>query len=150
MTRKSFLTTAEFTILNNACIPITDAFDGPPYLVGSVTETADFRDVDLRVILTDEAFDALFYRQERLWSLMCMTISHHLKSVTGLPIDFQIQRMTEANEKYPSGYRNALGLDPHLYAGGGDATRFDDSPGSCSECGWVGVGDCPRGPGEHS
>lgn len=129
MTRKSHLTTSEFTILNNACIPITDAFDGPPYLVGSVTERGDFRDVDLRVILLDEEFDALFCGRERLWSLMCMSISHHLRAVTGLPVDFQIQRMTEANEKYSAGYRTALGLDPHLYAGGGDATRFDAGPG---------------------
>lgn len=129
MSRKSFLTTAEFTILNNACIPVREAFDSPPYLVGSVMAQADFRDVDLRVILTDEAFDELFARRPRLWSMVCLSIGHHLRGVTGLPIDFQIQRMTEANEKYPDGFRNPLDLDVHMYAGGGDATRFDNSEG---------------------
>lgn len=126
MSRKSYLSTAEFAILNNACIPIREAFGSAPYLVGSVTQRPDFRDVDVRVILTDEEFDALFSRQERLWSLVCMTTGHHLRAVTGLPVDFQIQRMTEANEKFPRGGRNALGLDTQLYAGGGDATWFGD------------------------
>lgn len=150
MTRKSFLTTAQFTILNNACIPVHRAFGTPPYLVGSVTERSDYRDVDLRVILLDEEFDAMFDGREMLWSLVCLAVGHHLQVVTGLPVDFQIQRMSEANEQFPGGYRNPLGLGTQLYAGGGDATRFGAPVSACVQCGWVGVGDCPRGPGEHS
>lgn len=37
-TRKSHLTTAQFALLNDACIPLVEAFDEHPYLVGSATE----------------------------------------------------------------------------------------------------------------
>lgn len=124
MTRKSFLSTAEFKLLNDACIPLTEAFGGPPYLVGSVMLSADYRDVDVRLILADEDFDRWFDGKVMLWSLVCLTIGQHLRSLTSLPIDFQIQRMTEANEKFPDGTRDPLGMRSRPYAGGGDATRF--------------------------
>lgn len=123
--RKSHLTTAQFAILNDACIPVTEAFDSPPYLVGSATKTGEYRDVDLRLILTDEDFDHWFGGREMLWSLVCLTIGQYLVSRTGLPIDFQIQRMTEANEKHPTTHRNPMGMRSRPLAGGGDATRFD-------------------------
>lgn len=122
--RKSHLTTAQFAILNDACIPVTEAFGSPPYLVGSVTERADYRDIDLRLILGDEEFDRLFDGRVMLWSLICLTISRHLADVTGLPIDFQIQRMTEANEKHPTTWRNPMGNRNRHLAGGGDATPW--------------------------
>ena len=124
MARKSFLSTAEFARLNDACIPVTAAFDSPPYLVGSATESPDYRDVDLRVILTDEDFDRWFGDRVLLWSLVCLTIGHYLRDVTGLPIDFQIQRMTEANTKHPTTHRNPMGMTARPYAGGGDATPW--------------------------
>ncbi len=126
MARKSHLTTAQFAILNDACIPIAEAFDSHPYLVGSATERADYRDVDLRLILMDEEFDRLFDGRVFLWSLMCLTIGQYLCNITGLPIDFQIQRMTEANEKHPSepSGRNPMGMKARPLAGGGDATPW--------------------------
>lgn len=124
MARKTYLTAEQLTRLNDACIPIQMAFDSPPYLVGSTTERADFRDVDLRVILADEEFDRLFGDRLMLWSLVCTTISRHLAAVTDLPIDFQIQRMTEANEKHPGTHRNPMGWTGRPLAGGGDATRW--------------------------
>jgi hypothetical protein len=89
-----------------------------------VTERPDYRDVDIRLILTDEDFDYWFDGRVMLWSLVCLTIGQHLRAVTSLPIDFQIQRMTEANEKHPGTWRNPLGMRNRPYAGGGDATRF--------------------------
>lgn len=124
MTRTSYLSTAEFALLNDACIPITEAFDSPPYLVGSVAERADYRDVDLRVILADEDFDHWFCGRVMLWSLVCRAISHYLRNATGLPIDFQIQRMTEANANHSTTHRNPMGMRSRPYAGGGDATKF--------------------------
>lgn len=123
--RMSFLTTAQFALLNDACIQITEAFGEPPYLVGSVTEHSQFRDVDLRLILDDADFDRWFIGRVMLWSLVCMAIGQHLSSLTGLPVDFQIQRMTEANAKYPDGARSPMGMRSRPYAGGGDATSFD-------------------------
>jgi hypothetical protein len=121
--RKSFLTTAQFAQLNDACIPIREAFGSGPYLVGSATEHAGFRDIDLRVILADEEFDHWFGDRVMLWSLVCNSIGHHLSAVTGLPVDFQIQRRTEANEKHPDGSRHPMGMHSRPYAGG-DATPF--------------------------
>ena len=123
----SYLTTSQFTVLNDACIAVTEAFGAPPYLVGSVTERPDFRDVDLRLILADEDFDHWFDGRVMLWSLVCLAIGRHLADLTGLPIDFQIQRRTEANEKYP-GARNPMGMRSRPYAGGGDATSFGKAP----------------------
>lgn len=122
--RKSFLTTAEFALLNDACVPVAAAFDSPPYLVGSVTQTPDYRDVDLRVILGDDEFDGMFDGKVLLWSLLCQAIGQYLRHVTGLPIDFQIQRMSQANVKFPDGARNPMGFSSRPYAGGGDATPF--------------------------
>jgi hypothetical protein len=83
------------------------------FLVGSCLERADFRDVDVRTVMTDEAFDKLFpggasgTESDAFWSLLCESIGALLAQATGLPIDFQIQRMTEANLLHP-GPRNAL------------------------------------------
>lgn len=124
MSRMTFLTAAQFSRLNDACIPVRAALGSGPYLVGSATERADFRDVDLRVILPDDEFDQLFAGRELLWSITCQAISHMLADWSALPVDFQIQRRTEANEKYPEGARHPMGMRGRPYAGGGDATRF--------------------------
>lgn len=89
-----------------------------PYLVGSALERRDFGDVDVRIILDDHLYDALFpapkyhpQRAQALWSMLCEAISVWGRQETGLPIDFQFQRMTEANAEEPgAGHRSALGL----------------------------------------
>jgi hypothetical protein len=85
------------------------------YLVGSCLERVDFRDVDVRTMMTDEAYDKLFpggesgTESDAFWSLLCESIGAYLTQATGLPVDFQIQRMTEANALHPGpGGRNAL------------------------------------------
>lgn len=122
MGRMSYLSGSQLIVLNNACVPITEAFGHPPYLVGSVTERHDFRDVDVRSILPDDEFDAIFGGREFLWSLFCLSVSEYQSRITRLPVDFQVQRMTEANEKYGGIARNPLGTRARAYAGGGDAT----------------------------
>lgn len=122
--RKPQLTTAQHAILNHACIPVREAFGPWLFLVGSSTERPDFRDVDLRLVLPDEDFDHLFGGRMFLWSLVCLAIGEHIARATGLPVDFQIQRMTEANEKYPGSHRHPMGMCARLYAGGGDATPY--------------------------
>lgn len=120
--KTSYLPAYQLTLLNNACIPIVEAFGHHPYLVGSVRERPDWRDVDVRSILPDDEFDALFTEREFFWSLVCLAISVYLSRASGLPVDFQIQRQTEANEKHPgAGQRSALGFRAREYAGGGDA-----------------------------
>jgi hypothetical protein len=94
---------------------ITDAFGTCPYHVGSSATSKTWRDVDVRLILDDDQFHALFpgfaaaNHIDAFWSLICAALSELGRARTGLPIDFQIQSMTEANAKY-SGIRNPLML----------------------------------------
>ncbi|MEU6340239.1 hypothetical protein ABZ883_04720 [Streptomyces sp. NPDC046977] len=95
---------------------INDSFGYMPYLVGSAARGKEWRDVDVRLILPDKEFDALFPghlkpdHADARWSLLCAAISELGRMRTGLPIDFQIQRTTEANVAY-GGPRHALGLN---------------------------------------
>ena len=129
--RVSYLSTAEFAKLNHACLLVSEAFGNfTTYLVGSATAKAAYRDVDVRTILDDEEFDAIFAGREFFWSLTCLGITTYLKEMTGLPVDFQIQRRTQANENYEAGTRNPIGKRARPFAGGGDATNFNDPPSS--------------------
>lgn len=105
---------------------VNDAFGHIPYLVGTAAQGKRWRDVDIRLILPDDEFDRLFpdathpggrhkIPGNALWALMCTALSDLARSRTGLPVDFQIQRQSEANRKYPNGPRIPLGL----YVNGG-------------------------------
>lgn len=103
-------------LLDQACVSIGWAFDTTPYLVGSALDRADYRDVDVRVILADEVYDRWFgvYNTDRtnpLWSLLSSSISLQLRQMTGLPIDFQLQQFTAANKAH-HGPRDPLGIFP--------------------------------------
>ncbi len=122
--RRCGLSTAQLARLDHACRIIDAAFGEPPYLVGSANDRNDFRDVDVRLILADAEFDAMFGGREQFWGLFCLAVTYYLAEVSGLPVDFQVQRRTEANEKH-KGMRNPLGLLHKVrFAGGGDATMF--------------------------
>ncbi len=118
----SYLTTADFARLNHACLPIAEAFPHRVYLVGSSLEREEYRDLDVRVILGEEEFAATF-PNVFVWSLFCLGVTEYLQRVTGLPIDFQVQRMAEANERH-TGSRNPIGTRARPFAGGWDATPF--------------------------
>ncbi|SMF86934.1 hypothetical protein [Streptomyces sp. Amel2xC10] len=101
--------------LNNFGREIDQAFGHMPYLVGSAARGKKWRDVDVRLMLPDDEFDVLFpshtssTHADAKWALLCAAISELGRQRTGLPIDFQIQRTSNANELY-SGVRHALGL----------------------------------------
>lgn len=122
--RASYLTTAQFHRLNNECLPIARAFRGRTYLVGSSSERADFRDVDVRVILDDDEFDRRFGGNLFLWSLLCHSVSEVLTRAMEMQVDFQIQRRTEASENFGHLSRNPIGTRGRSFAGGGDATNL--------------------------
>lgn len=95
------------------------------FLVGSALQRPDFRDVDVRAVMKDEAFAATFpsIDPERphlngMWNLVCFTVSEWLSSTSGLPVDFQIQQATRANAKF-TGERNCLSGSYPFYPGGG-------------------------------
>lgn len=98
------------------------AFGGPPYHVGSsLTNKREWFDVDVRVILSDDEYEAWglgnpkYPRQNGKWVSLCWAYSELGKAMTGLPIDFQIQQQTLANEEFSNtkaGPRSALGIVP--------------------------------------
>ena len=99
-----------------------------PYLVGTagVGTAETYRDVDVRLMLDDDEFAAVCPTQAR-WELLCLAIGTYLAERTGLPIDFQVQRTSEANARFGEGFRNPLGMG-RTFAGGGDGTPEWDSP----------------------
>jgi hypothetical protein len=103
--------------LEMACQHICDAYDAfGCYVVGSSLERQDWRDVDVRLILDDADFAREFpgvegrsWEHDSKWLLTVVSISAWLTKHTGLPVDFQIQPQTHANDIH-KGKRNAIGL----------------------------------------
>ena len=91
------------------------AFGHHPYLVGSALYGKQWRDIDVRLMLPDDEFDALFpdhYSVDQAdprWALMCAALAEYGRARTGLPIDFQIQHRGLANAEF-NGPRSALGI----------------------------------------
>lgn len=111
--------------LNRACQAIVDAFGWNVYHVGSslrsLTDGGPWRDVDVRCMLDDDEFDRMFpdaasagndWPRDARLGLMNVAISEWLSARTGLPVDFQFQRTTQANELFgrPDHQRSALGI----------------------------------------
>lgn len=90
---------------------IRNVFDATPYLVGSSLEGKRWRDVDVRLILADEAFDAWGFGAPSFQSARRISLelafSVLAMQMTGLPVDFQIQQRSDANARFP-GRRSAL------------------------------------------
>jgi hypothetical protein len=100
--------------LDLACKHIREVFGGwnGPFLVGSVQEctAGPGSDVDLRLILDDDAYDALMAgTPDGFATLLDFALGAYVRELTGLPVDFQVQRMTEANERHVGKQRNPLG-----------------------------------------
>jgi len=112
----NYMTPEQRFRLDEACRVFEESFDFGVYLVGSVMSRPDFRDVDVRAIVADETFARLYPRadpknpmRDAYWALVMAALSLYLRVATGLPIDFQVQQQTAANEEFP-GVRSALGL----------------------------------------
>lgn len=87
------------------------AFGDACYLVGSATKGKKWRDVDVRLILSDSEWKVSGFGDPthpgEKWAILCMAFSALGKQMTGLPIDFQIQQQTDANKRF-EGKREAL------------------------------------------
>lgn len=92
------------------------AFGCLPYQTGSSLMGKEWRDVDVRLILDDDEFEAMFgqvtgpFSGNQKWCALNMAFSALGERMTGLPIDFQIQPRTWANEKFAGQSRGALTL----------------------------------------
>lgn len=108
--RSVYLQQSDFERAEEWCRLVRAAFPNSLglFLVGSVHERPDFRDVDLRLMLDDDDFDRKFSNGEQV-RMFNRAFSAWGQRDTGLPIDFQIQRMTEANAEFPGGARNSMG-----------------------------------------
>lgn len=96
--------------LDEACRPIRQTFHTAPYLVGTALTGREYRDVDVRLILEDEPYDALADQVGPPgMAFLGIALGEYLAARTGLPVDFQLQRQSEANEHHP-GPRNPLGV----------------------------------------
>lgn len=106
--RASYLTVTQEFDLQHACRAAQAAFGDLGYgvfQVGSTLTRANWRDVDVRCILEDESFDALFAANPTRLRFLNVCVSEWLQARTGLPVDFQFQRQTDANAKF-DGPRN--------------------------------------------
>lgn len=94
---------------------VWSAFGHPPYLVGSALDGKNWRDIDVRLILPDDEWDAMGLGDPRgthrtpKWVSLVMAFAALGRQMTGLPIDFQIQRASEANAEFEKP-RSALGM----------------------------------------
>lgn len=95
------------------------AFGEMPYHVGSsLIQKTGWRDVDVRLILPDDAYELWGFGKPNLphhsgkWVAFCMAFSVFGRHLTGLPIDFQIQQQSQANTDFPDQLRSALGVTP--------------------------------------
>jgi len=106
--RASYLQLHDFERVEDWCKKVRTLTGHTPYLVGSVHDTPDFRDVDVRVILPDAVFDRWWSDPMRV-RFVNAALSDWGTRETGLPIDLQVQRQTEANEAFGGEYRNPMG-----------------------------------------
>lgn len=93
---------------------IRAAFGHMGYHVGSSLEKKDgWRDVDVRVLIPDDEWAALKLGApdrehfNARWRAITLAWSAFGRTLTGLPIDFQLQQLSHANSKYPN-KRSAL------------------------------------------
>ena len=94
---------------------LSDAFGVCAYQVGSSIMSGGWRDVDVRVMLTADQYSAMGLgdpdkpHENAKWSAYAIVFSAYGKQLTGLPIDFQLQEIDNANRQF-SGPRDPLML----------------------------------------
>ncbi len=93
--------------LNQFGALVYHAFGEHAYHVGSSLKAKDgWRDVDVRLMLADDVYASMGLgdpsrpHDNARWVAFCVAFSALGKQMTGLPVDFQIQTLKEANEKF--------------------------------------------------
>jgi hypothetical protein len=114
--RATYLPWNKLVEVNRFGCYVLDAFGDRPYLVGSALRHAGYRDVDVRLILSDDEFAARFGEITKprylndCWNAHCIAWTYFGQAYTGLLIDFQIDQQTQANEEYGDKRRHPLGI----------------------------------------
>ncbi|MEA2677178.1 MAG: hypothetical protein QOJ81_1319 [Chloroflexota bacterium] len=109
--RATWLHVTDFDRLEDWCHMVRIILWSQPYLVGSALEGADFRDVDIRVLMADKDFDRLSRKRSdvirflnRAFSFLTSRWSTSRVCPSGCaagPIDFQIQRRGQETARSP-------------------------------------------------
>ena len=101
MTRHTQLGPADVRLLDDWGEALRETFPTAygAYLCGSAMKRSDYRDIDVRIIMPDDEYEALagVVKPRRL-NLMLTLWGQR---VTGLPVDCQVQPVTFANDTYP-------------------------------------------------
>lgn len=126
--RASYLNVQQQYNLQHACRVLTASFGFRTYQVGSSIARSDFRDVDLRCILSDAEFDSFIGKNQSRLRFLNVSISEWIQARTGLNVDFQFQRQTEANKEF-DGPRHFIGL-PFAQENGSAESLFPSSTDS--------------------
>lgn len=119
--------------LNQFGVVLFDVFEKTAYLVGSAARGKQWRDVDVRVMLDDEIYDLTFksrFKPEWTnpgWSGICLAFAALGREMTGFPIDFQVQRLSDANKLFGGQIRVPLGIFDRANHVVGDAIEPDDT-----------------------
>ena len=128
-----------FLYLNAFADVVSDFFGVTAYHVGSSAAFksepgATFRDVDIRAMLPDDRYIAEGYEHiggaptGTKWAAICLAFSALGEKMTGLPIDFQVQSITDGNRQ--PGARWAIGLRfsgvTHSRRAAGHRVQFTD------------------------
>lgn len=116
--RTTMLGPVEIYLLDQWGRQLHEAFGHYPYLVGSAMKGLPWRDIDVRLILPDKRFTKITgakpgetHLEAPLLQALNVAFTVWGQRVTSLPIDFQFQSMTDANEDPAnSGPRNPLGV----------------------------------------
>lgn len=104
--------------LELACKHLTEAWGESCYVVGSVLERPDWRDIDVVMIMDDDRFATEFpdatlhsgaWELDPKWLIMTVAISDWLSAQIGATVDFKFQPRKHANERH-NGARNACGI----------------------------------------
>lgn len=111
----------QLALLDHWGVMLQEVFGEVAYHVGSSLYSKKWRDIDVRIVMEDDKYDALFgvcdrgeghrhTRSEPFWSAMMTAFSLWGQKVTGLPIDFQIHRRSDVKQADWDKARNPLGI----------------------------------------
>ena len=115
--RVSFLSPAQSQMLGLFGKVVRDAWQEVPYQVGSSLVSGEIpRDIDVRVMISTEDFAQRFpgtnVKRRHVceqWRAQMMVWSDWGRHLTGLNIDFQVEPIEDANERFPTQERRPIG-----------------------------------------
>ena len=115
--RVSFLSPAQQHALGLFGRVVREAWQETPYQVGSSLRDGEIpRDIDVRVMVSEAEFRRRFPNTNverrfvcEQWRAQMMVWSEWGRQLTGLPIDFQVEPIEDADARFPTEERRPIG-----------------------------------------